>query len=75
MKNMGNQIVGITIEEIFKWQDKLESNVSEAYQLFDDFLNEAECHLEISQETIEELRNITKEKSLSLESIDDLFND
>ena len=26
---MGNQIVGITIEEIFEWQDKLESNVSE----------------------------------------------
>lgn len=77
-----NQYVCFSIDELFSWQDRLdelENNKSQAWDLFDDFLNEAESHLEYSEEFINELEKLHQEVEdgnyVRFESYDDLFND
>ena len=57
------QYICFSIDELFSWQDKLDEleendNESKAWDLFNDFLNEAESHLEYSEEFINELQKI-----------------
>lgn len=55
------QYICFSIDELFSWQDKLdklENDKSDAWDLFDDFLNEAESHLKYSKEFINELEKI-----------------
>lgn len=57
------QYICFSIDELFSWQDRLdelENDKSEAWDLFDDFLNEAESHLEYSEEFIKEMEEIHK---------------
>ena len=56
------QYICFSIDELFSWQDRLdglENDKSEAWELFDDFLNEAESHLEYSEEFIGENKKKT----------------
>ena len=75
------QYICFSIDELFSWQDKLdklENNKSEAWDLFDEFLNEAESHLEYSEEFINELQKIHQEVEDGnyerFEELDDFFN-
>ena len=57
------QYICFSIDELFSWQDRLdelENDKSEAWDLFDDFLNEAESHLKYSEEFIKEMEEIHK---------------
>ena len=59
------QCICFSIDEFLSWQDKLDElekndNESEAWDLFNDFLNEAESHLEYSKEFIKEMEEIHK---------------
>ena len=57
------QYMCFSIDELFSWQDRLdelENDKSEAWDLFDEFLNEAESHLEYSEEFIKEMEEIYK---------------
>ena len=74
------QYICFSIDELFSWQDrldKLENDKSEAWDLFDEFLNEAESHLEYSEEFIDELQKIHQEVEDGnyerFEELDDFF--
>lgn len=57
------QYICFSIDELFCWQDRLDSiedEPSKAWKLFDDFLWEAENHLEYSEEFIKEMEEIIK---------------
>lgn len=57
------QYICFSINELFYWQDRLdevENDKSKAWELFDDFLNEAENQLEYSEEFIKEMEEIHK---------------
>ena len=59
------QYICFSIDELFSWQDKLDEleendNESLAWDLFNDFLNEAENQLEYSEEFLREMAEIHK---------------
>ena len=59
------QYICFSIDELFSWQDRLDEleendNESLAWDLFNDFLNEAENQLEYSEEFLREMEEIHK---------------
>lgn len=59
----GKQYVCVSMDEIFTCQDKLdeiENDKSQAWDLFNEFLDQMESHLELSPEFIKELEEIEK---------------
>ena len=59
------QYICFSIDELFSWQDRLDEleendNECEAWDLFNDFLDEAESHLEYSEEFLKEMEEIHK---------------
>lgn len=79
------QYVCFDINELFAWQDSLdeiEKEPSKAWNLFNDFLNEAENQLEYSEEFIKEMEEIIKKVQdgdysdfVKVESLEDLFDE
>lgn len=79
------QYVCFDINELFAWQDALdeiEKEPSKAWNLFNEFLDEAENQLEYSEEFIKEMEEIIKKVQdgdysdfVRVESLEDLFND
>lgn len=64
------QYICFDIEELFAWQDELDKyefkNQEKAWELFNDFLWEAECQLEYSKEFLRKLEDIEKEMKQGL---------
>lgn len=64
------QYICFDIEELFAWQDELDKyefeNQEKAWELFNDFLWEAECQLEYSEEFLRKLEDIEKEMKQGL---------
>ncbi len=57
------QYICFSIDELFVWQDSLdeiEKEPSKAWNLFNDFLDEAENQLEYSEEFLKEMEEIHK---------------
>ena len=81
------QYICFNIEELFAWQDELDKyeyeNQEKAWELFNDFLWEAENQLEYSEEFIRELEKIHNElesdiglrRFVSLEDLKKELND
>lgn len=76
------QYVCFSIDELFAWQDSLdeiEKEPSKAWNLFNDFLDEAENQLEYSEEFIKEMEEIHKKVESGDYSdfvkVEDLFDD
>ena len=58
------QHICISMDELFAWQDKLdeiENDKSQAWDLFNEFLDQMESHLELSPKFIKEMEEIKNE--------------
>lgn len=72
------QFVEISVSELFTWWDWLDSLKDEpekAFDLFTKFLEACEDQLELSPRFIEELEKTKDEDFVSIDNIDDLFDD
>lgn len=60
----GKQHICFDIDELFMWQDKLDSIEDQdhpAWRLFDEFLWESECKLEFADSFLEEMEVIIRQ--------------